>query len=348
MATVRVDGVWLDLAVGPLGDLKWSHRFPKGSWEASWLMDLPANQQHPSLRIDALVEVLVGPTVVWGGVLRRPVFNGDTWELVAEGYPRLAERFLCLTAGLATTSTPSTAYTQAVARGLRWTVPTSGGTSPIAAADATNGLNYLDTLLDAWCAAQAAGNYWMVSPLGLLYTLAPPTEPTLHIYPGLASLGVSDDDTGTHLFARYRSGASTYATEDAEDTLTEAYREEGVDLTDRGVITAGAAQNVVDGMLATGRSKPAWSNGFEFSEQELMTAGGVPASLPHVGVTPEVARLHGVRNPVDPTKAYIDFVVGETEYDDGGLLSLAPLDVAVGMTLRTALGTNKSALVLKG
>ena len=348
MATVRVDGVWLDLAVGPVGGLKWSHRFPKGSWEASWVMDLPPDHQHPALRIDALVEILVGPTIVWGGVLRRPVFNGEVWELVAEGYPRLAERFLCLSAALATSSTPSTVLPEAVSRGLRWTLPSGLSSTAVAAADATNGINYLDTLLDAFCANVSTGSYWLIYPNGLFATVAPPTEPTLHIYPSLASLGVSDDDTGTRVFGRYRSGASTYATVNAEDTTTEAYREQAEDLTERGVITGTVAQNVVDGMLARGASQPSWSNGFEFTDQELTTAGGVPASLPHIGMTPEVARLHGVRNPITPTLGYIDFLIGETEYEDGGTIAITPLNVATGTTLRSALSTSDASLPLVG
>lgn len=348
MATVRVNGRYIDLTVGTVGDLEWKHRWPKGPWEANWKMDLPRNFQHPDLTVDQLVEITVGPVVIWGGVLDRPTFDGDTWSFTAQGYARLAERFLCLTSGGASSSTPSTAWTQAVARGLRWTVPSSGGTSPVAAADATNGLNYLDTLLDAW--SDQTGTYWTVSPTGVMTAgLAAPTTPTLHAYPGVGNIGLSDEDVASHLYGRYRSTTTVYSTVETVATPLAGYREEAIDLTDLGVVTGTRAQQTVDGLVAKGRAQPAWTNGLQLAEHELSTAGGAAVSLEFIGIEPEMVRLPGVRNPVTNTLGYLDFVVGETSHRNGsGVIDLTPLGVAQGASLRGAIAAGSPNPALKG
>lgn len=345
MANVRVNGLLIELTIGSVGDLEWENAWPGGPWETTWGMDLAGNYTHPDLAADALVEIMEGPEPVWGGLMRRPKFNGEYWEFVAEGYCRLAERFGCLTSTDATTSRLDIALPEAVARGLPWTLPASLSSTPVASVDATEGVNSIAALLDAY--AEEQGQRWGVTPAGLLFFAADPTEPTLMVYPGVGAIGISEDDSGSALFARYMSTAGGYATATATDTAARAYREAFYDFTEYGAMSPARAAAKLAGLIANGATKPAWTNGLELAESELSTAGGTPASFPRVGVIPELARVHGVLDPRTALTPYLDFVIGRTKYANAErgtrMIDLTPLGVVKGTTLASAIAMGDSS-----
>ena len=348
MAEVRIDGRWLSVTVGKAGDLKWSHQWSAnggggGSHEASWQMDLPATFVQRDLHIDALVEIVEGCAVVWSGHLQEPQFNGETWDFVAIGKYRLAENFPCLiTGGTTSTSRPDLAVQQAILRGLRWTsnIPTQAA---VVSTGATDSLNYLPELLNAWTNDPPAGigHHWGVDTTGAFFTYDDSTTPTYHLMPGSHVLGIADEDTASHLFGRYMPTSTTFATVQVDDPVARAkrgYREQAIDLTQYGVLTSTQATNKLNALLAKGATKPAWANGLEIARAELTTVGGVPVYLPFVGTVPGVIRMHGVIDPVNDNLTYLDFVIGEVQYEDGSdVIQVNPLGLVKGKTFIKAL-----------
>lgn len=349
MADVKVGGEYVDITVGMAGDVEWAHHWPVGSWSAKWTMDLPPAFAHPLLKVDAPVELMEGPQRVWNGVLAKPVYDGEVWQFAADGLGRLAERFLCLiTGGATTTSRPDLAVQQAILRGLRWTedLPTL---DPVVTPGGTTGVNYLNDLLDAW--TDDEGTRWAVDVNGHFYTQADPITPTLHLVPGVGTLGIADEDTASRLFGRYRDGTTTYATTDVPDLVAQAtrgYREGAEDLTALGVITKARADKRLNGLIKKGATQPAWANGLEVFAGELTNEGGEPVHLPYVGMRPELVRLHGVINPVTNTLSYIDFPLGEVHHKNGvPSINVIPLGAVKGTTLRgllTSAGAKSTGL----
>lgn len=336
--TLRVAGQFIEATIGAAGELEWSHRWPGGSWDASWTMDLPANYPHTVLVVDALVEIMRGPVVVWSGVLDQPVydFSARRWTITAEGKCRLAERFLCLNSSSASTTIPHTAVDRAIIRGLTWT-STLAGTTEVVVGDTTNSLNWLNVLLDAY--ATEDSKRWGVTPSGALFFQADPTTPTLQLVPGSGTLSIADEQVASRLFGRYKPTSTTFATvnvTDAAAQVTRGYREGPEDLTQRGVMTSGRATAYLTARMALGASQPAWANGLRVGSLQLRGPGGGPVDLESVGVTPEVVRINGVTNPVNKLLGYLDFVVGEVRIRRGADdIELLPLGV-VKNTLRSA------------
>lgn len=328
MATqILINGVWA-ATIGGIGALKWSTVADGGSEEASWRMALPDTFTHPALRTGKLVELKAGSANVWSGVLNEPDISADGWQFNAIGLAEEATGYLCLTSGGDTTSTPDTAIDQAILRGLPWTRPVSLQSTPFALTDATDNLNYLSDLLDAWATSQS--KRWRVDVNGVVSAAADPTTPTWHMTPGSARIGLADDDYASNLYGRYRSAATTYATVTAADTSAagKRRREYPVNLTSRGVTTSGNATNILTGMLAKGKARYAWTHPANPSRMQLTTPGGQPAYLPFVRAG-DMVRTHGVINEQGTVLPYVDWIIGKTEYEDGAdTIQLAPTELA--------------------
>jgi hypothetical protein len=78
----------------------------------------------------------------------------------------------------------------------------------------------------------------------------------------------------------------------------------------------------------------AWTNGFTVTSNEILTSGGVPASLSKVledvgnGC---MARLHGIWDDLLETtgNTWLDIIIGEARYADGAqTIDLSPLGLA--------------------
>lgn len=341
---------WL-AEIGPYGawsDLNMTTRWGQGAcgmYEASWTMPLPAGFEHPLLRRGTQVELMDGPWRVGSPlVLSEPGRGGgfdEPWTLTATGVGREVEgedSFYALDGSGNVTVTPSTAVDAAIARGLRWggrdaSVPTT------AVGSSTTDLQSLGSLLSA--AGDSLGQRWGVGQDNLVRFLADPTTPTYQVTPGSAQLGTADDDYASVVLGRYSNsgagGAAATVTAPASPSAVETRfgrREFSVDLTPLGAISTATAQGFADGILAKTKGRLSWTSGLTVTSNEILTMGGVPASLSKVledcgnGC---MVRLHG---PWDDLleftgNTFIDIVVGEARWADGAqTIDLNPLGLA--------------------
>lgn len=325
---LKVGGWWLS-QVGAWSGLTWSHRNPGGCWEASWTMaGLPADFHHDALNRGRAVEVYAGAKRLWKGVLGEP--DRESWQVVATGLAQEANNYLCLDGAGNATSVLDTAIDAAIARGLPWKRLASLHASAWSAAAATDGLNYLDQLLDGRLSTES--NRWWVDADGVIGKRPDATTPMWQVTPGSAVLGVAGDEYASRAFARYLdSASSTYKTETAADLVAEARwgrREVGIDLTPLGAISNTKAQSVVSNRLSKGAARPGWTNDLNPSAYELTNMGGTPAELGFVQAG-QMVRLHGVLDP-RIVATTLDVVIAESTYSvDDNALTLRPMGRAV-------------------
>ncbi|MCL8026306.1 hypothetical protein [Nocardioides bruguierae] len=320
MLDVWVGGAPLSL-LSPVGDLRWSTN-EHGSLAASWSMNLPRGYAHPLLRQGRPVEVRAGGVTVWGGVLAEP--DRTTWSFVADGYHRLAARFLAETVGGAASTVIDTAVDAAIARGLPWTRPTSIDTvalSTIAQDDAW-GMK-LSALLDAWC--EMSGQTWHVDPWGALRVVDDPTQPRWHLDPSIPAMATADDDYSSRLVARYVAAVSGASAEPSAYALTSAQRppsatrwgaaEDFLDLESLGLLTEAAADAAVEAALRADRTRPAFTQGVDLSPMEITTPGGV---VPHPWQVVSGAMVKHLgaldRDGAGVLGGMLTWIIGSTEY----------------------------------
>jgi hypothetical protein len=111
-------------------------------------------------------------------------------------------------------------------------------------------------------------------------------------------------------------------------------REYPVDATKLGAINTSDAQNLADGILAKSKGRLAWGNSMTLTSNEILTAGGVPASLPKVREDVGngcMVRLQGLFDDLLETTGatYLDVILGEAKLVDGAqAIDLSPLGLA--------------------
>lgn len=321
---VRVGGVWLS-SLGWWGEPKVTHRWPLGCWELTWVMNLPAYQRPYALRTGAVVEAFWGPGRIWMGKLTEP--DWDQQEFVAEGLSRQAEGALCFDSGGATTSIPDTAIDQAILRGIvNWSRPASLSSVAFAEKAATDSLNYLGALLDAW--STSVSKRWAVGANGVVYAAPDPPAPTWYVMPDAGDLGVADEDYVSAVYGRYRNTTGVFSTASAIDTTPPAGPKEiGVDLTPLGRINSTKATAVVTGILAQTKAQTGWTNGLTVRPDQITSLGGIKAHGALV-IAGQMVRLQGLRDERGLAAA-TDIVLGETVWDvTEDLVTLNPVGLA--------------------
>lgn len=328
---LTVGGQWLN-SIGAWGDLHWEHEADGGCSEITWKMDLPPTFTHPALRRNQPVQVKIGPGNVCAGILADPTppTDDEGWTFTAHGAFALAQDYLCFDGSHNTTSTPDTAIDTAISDGLTWTRPDSILATPFGSGtDATDSLNSLGSLLDAY--ADSAGQRWGVDADLVVYSAADPTVPTWHLTPGSGRFGLADDNYASDLYGRYLASGAGYATAHVSDTAAKTnwgYKAFGVDLTSLGLITSGAATTALNGLLAKGAARLAFTSGVEVTKWQLTTPGGTPASLPLVKGQ-QLVRMFGIPDEQGQTVPYVDWVIGNTSYDAGAsTIGLSPVGLA--------------------
>lgn len=316
-----------------------------GNYEASWTMPLPSGFSHPLLRRGTLVELMDGPYRVGSPfVMSEPAVGAgfeDPWQFTATGIGRDVEganSFFCfrLSDG-ETTAIPSEAVDFAMSDGWRIagrlaSVPTSaiGGTAT------TEELMTVGSLLNA--TGDQAGQHWGVNSDNYLFFAADPTTPTYHVTPGAAALGTADDDYASVVRLRYNdSSTGTYKTVSATNTQTDTRfgrKNYAVNLTGAGAMSSATAQTYANGILAKFKGRLGWTNGLTLTSNEILTLGGVPASLSKVAEDVGngcMVRLYGIYNDLLEFNGqmWLDIVIGEAKYvDDAQTIVLSPAGLA--------------------
>lgn len=342
---------WALASLGQHSGLDLSWTWPGGSDEASWEMDLPPAFRHPALRRGALVEVQIGPEVIWVGHLIEPDAGVDGWTLTAQGSHRVGGRRLCLDALGNSTTTPDTAIDAAIARGLQWTRPTSLSATPLGPSDSTRVLNRLGELLTGWADDQS--KRWAIDTDWTVFAAADPTTPTWYMTPGSGAVGLADDEYASDLYVRYQESALAYATVHVGDSAAADEwdtEEEAVEVIRRGIMTSGQATTLGTGLLALGKPRLAWTAPVEPASRQI-TRGEIPACLPMLGRDcgrGRMVRLKGITNPlgVDP---WTDFVVGRARWaeDTPDAIQLAPTQLAA-RNMREAMGRAITTATITG
>lgn len=322
MVDLNIDGTWAQ-AIGPVGDLEWTERWPGGMWEASWRMHLPVNADHPVLRRGARVKLVEHGAVIGQLTLNEP--DRAEWAFTASGLAREGEGFMCLDGAGNASATPDTVIDAAIARGLPWTRPASIGAAVLANAEGLRPDRSLATLLDMW--VEETSQRWAVNEHGEIYRASDPTTAAWHLTPGNGQLGLADDEYASHLVGRYQSAAGVYSSVSVGDTAASdrwGRKEYGVDLTGLGVITGARATAILQGMLAKGRARLGWTNGVEVTPGQLRTAGGGRAHLRSVRAG-HMVRLHGILDAQLETRMSLSFVIGEANHRADGTLAITPV-----------------------
>jgi hypothetical protein len=307
---ISVNGTPLQF-IGYWGDPVITHRWPYGSWELRWRMELKPNQRTNVLRRNADVIAYVGPSRVWRGYLTEPDF--DSGEFIANGAARQGETAQAFDESYNATTVPNTAIDEARMRGALWWTrsnlfPISA--DPFGTVDADE-FGSVNELLDAWSVSVA--KKWWIDPDLYVRADADPTTPMWQVTPGAGTLGVADSDYWTHLYAVYDTGAG-YAKVTASDTSQNVGRvERRIDLTDRGILTAPQAQGIVDGLIAQGIARTGWANGIQVGHGQVLTMGSTAASLSQVRAG-HMVRLNGLFDERG-LSAFTDIVIGESVWN---------------------------------
>ncbi|RYB90830.1 hypothetical protein EUA06_11175 [Nocardioides glacieisoli] len=279
-----------------------------GTAEISWSFALTPRSQHPALRPGSMAVVKVGGMPV----ARAPMVDPDrtSWDCWAVGDH--SDRFLALDSSGNVTRNLGVAIDQAIARGWRVANPVGHGTGYTVPGDSTEPQSIGSLLTEA-----AQGQRWGVDPLGNIYVRSDPTTPWWHATPDSAVFGTTDEGTITHVVGVYFDGTNNLKTiRPALGSVVQHRAEEPIDLTDRGVLSLGQANAILDGALELA-GQIGFTNGMTLTSEQITTLGGSSAFLPSIraGV---MMRAHGlisaranVQTPV------LDFVIGKTRYTAG-------------------------------
>ena len=333
MAEVVVGGTLANLLPGTVADLQWSSRWgsgPCGPEKASWVQSLPFLYDDPRLVPGASVRIVRGGQTVWAGVL-SDVQRGDPWTFDANGLAQVAGDYLAQDASGVPTVNIGTAVTQAVARGLPWAGTAFNSLGTFGTASATD-FPSIPSLLTGY--HDRNGLRWGVNVYGRTFSLADSTTPVWVLDGKDVEVGIAENELYTAVHARYISSATgpTYATVTATNAAAIAKygrREYPLNLTDLGVLTAGAATAYANQILAA-LVAPAWINQITVTADRLTTVGGVPADLASVqagqavrvvGVPGRIGRLSG--------SGVMYVGLGSVSYTDGAdSITLAPIRLA--------------------
>lgn len=277
---LTVNGVsfWLSSIVPQgWGELEHSTR-TNGSWDASWKIPanpLVRNWTHPALVYGALVEIMLGPSVVWSGLLDEPNWEDGTFS--ASGASREAETTLGLDGSGNSSTAPNVVIDAAIAAGdLTWTRIGDFGTTPVGESD--GGLVSLSSILDAW--ALANDSRWFVNAQRQL-VIQPVDEAVANwlVVPGSGVLGSSSDERADRIYARYTDSATGLRATTFYPPTGTARVKKPIDLTDRGAMSAAEAQGIAQAKWNELQGRSGWTNGLTLVNGQVTTVGGGKADL---------------------------------------------------------------------
>jgi hypothetical protein len=338
---VKCGGVWVGPVIGACGDLTYSHSWPGGSKEATWLMRATYGAHHTVLTRGKPVVIYQGGWPIWSGTMNEPDWNGSDVQLTASGLYRRAEDYLSLDGSDSLVDNPTTAGAAQITNGLPYVLSSTVPNTALAAGT-SDPPNTLAALFDAH--ALKGGMRWMVDATGTVWFFADPTSPSFFVQRGAADLGIADDSYASNLVMRYTNTSGTYTTvvypPRATVSAYEArygHKEASEDMTSWGQVTAPYALNITTQLYTLTMSKPGFTNGIDVSADQLLTASGVPSDLALVGsqIGGLMVRANGINDEVALTP-WTDFVVGDTTYVEGastrtinpiGLVARTPEDV---------------------
>lgn len=315
--------IWLRIGGYPATEIAahtpptWETWAEGGTGSISWAFALTPRSQHQALRNRALVEVMCGPVALATGLMTEP--DRTTWECTAYGLAADAQHFPALEPGGSLTRNVGVAVT--VARDMGWLAVNPTPVTGIAAGDETGNPVTVAQLLNEY--AEQTGQRWGVDGARQLYMTPTATTPMWLASPDTAAFGTTNEDRATRLFGRYLNSTSgTYLTASSGSGIPV----DTVDLSERGAMTAVAAEAILAGLLQRDRAQTAWTNGVNLTSNQLQTMGGTPAFLPAVKAG-QMMRSFGLSYGTQALA--LDTVIGKTRYTAGDdVIYVEPVNTA--------------------
>lgn len=315
----RIDGVWLS-TIGAWDDLTYSHIWPRGSEEASWRMERLTH--HPAIsQGGGLFELYNGGDRIFRGRMAEP---GGDGTFAANGSYAEAAGVLAVDGSANATNIPDTAIDAAIARGaITWTRPAS--LSAVSWGTAGEPMKLTD-LLDR--AMAGLGKRWWVDPDGAVKASVDPTTPAFVVPHAVAGQGLTlaEDTYYSHLRSKHLETGPVFKSVtvgDASAATRFGFKEQIVDLTPMGIISAATATTELTNRLALTGARMGFAESLELGFGEFTTQGGTPVALTVPLACGRdgglMVRLMGVTDRTRPVGnlPYTDIVIGRSRYADG-------------------------------
>ena len=319
---------WLG-TIGHVTALRWSFTYPGGPDKMSCVLEAPAALRSRALDVGATVRVFRGGHKIWEGILDEPAPSPAGWQISAVGVANLAADYLATWSSWPS-GQPDEIVNNAISRGLPWVNPGVGQPSGIWLGQQQDSASRsVKDVLDLSCSrgglawyvnCQPGGTYGNDLRIEPLPSLAAPSR--LLVCTSPVPRTVAGDIKA--IYIRYQTSAdnvdgsasAAYAVTSVTNT-GHGGSEQYLDLSNAGVMSAGAAQAVGSQILKV-YQRSSFAGPFDIAPGYLLTLGGVPVD-PGMEQAGFVARLvmtdypHGAEiSPVTP----ICFIAGVYEWDD--------------------------------
>lgn len=319
---------WLG-ALGHVNQLVYSFSCPGGPDQLTCNLMVEANFRTDAMNVGRIVQVYRGGIVIWEGILQEPVPTAQGWNIAAAGAGNYGANFVAYYTSTWPASEPDQSLNDAISRGLRWVNPGQDGVSGLwTGQEVDPGAQMITDLLNLVTTNGALTWYVTTTPYGnYLAVFALPTTPNRVIVASTPVARSLSAQVNT-IYLRYQAtadntttGASaTYATTSVSNAASIAQYgeiETYADLSDAGVMTAGAAQalgqNVLNRFMHASFAGP-----FVCGPGQLLTTGGSPIDL-GMDQAGTVAKLiltdYGYGGEVG-INTPVNFLIGAYSYDD--------------------------------
>ena len=321
--------VWLG-TLGVATGVTTSSTFPGGAEKMSCSLMVPAAYRSSVLEVGNTVDVYRGGHRIWNGVLDEPSPSTNGWAITAAGAGVQGQDFQA-TYTTWPAGQPDQVVNNAIARGLPWVNPGIGSPSGIwLGQQMDSGAQKVADTLNMACLR--GGLSWFVNSgpggaIGNSLSVAPlPTTPTRLLVAGNPVTRTNGGDV-RGIWVRYQATAddnttgavATYATTEVINT-GHGGSEQYLDLSNAGVLTLTAAQNVAKAILQI-YQRSSFAGPFDLLPGSLLNMGGQPID-PGCEQAGEVYRLlladfayGGDTLPVTP----VQFIGGAVEWNDEAL-----------------------------
>lgn len=317
---VRVAGVWLDeiSAAWQIDTVSWAYGL--GDLTMQWSMQLGPRRPAP-LTPGAVVEVMLGPIVVWRGRLTAPDYSdqsvGGTQTFSATGDSSYADTAPALASSGTTSTNPRVAAQTAITNGdIGWinvtALPNAAYSVPsvpsVDGTDATTDLNALGALLDAY--ATENSQTWGVHA-GSAYMASDPTSHSWVVSTNANVIGYREP-LASSLYARWKDTVGTLHTAHAGTGSPTAL----LDYVDFGALTAPRVASLLAGILRKTGPAYTWTGPLTLVPGQITTPGGQtphPAALGAAIATGTMIRLANQRD-ITTGAGYVDVIAGQLDW----------------------------------
>jgi len=320
--------------IGEVTALTYSFTCPGGADKMTATVMVPAAYRNQAFWPGWQVRVTRGGHIVWTGKLDEPVPSASGWTLTASGTGNRGAEFLAVYTSTWPANQPDESINGAISRGMPWT--NNGVGQPAGAwfgQGTDSGAQTITALLNLICtrggltwyvnsqfSGGVAGNQLSVFPL--------PTTPNRLLVAGTPVARTLGGDINT-IYIRYESsaastasggsGSATYGLTSVQNAQSVAMHDEMetyIDLSNAGVMSAGAAQAVGNSVLAI-YQRASYAGPFTGHYGDLLTMGGQPID-PGTDQAATMVQLiltdFGYGGEVTPGPA--QFITGAYEWDD--------------------------------